>query len=223
MNKNTSNIHLEVLDKERQELLEKLAQFLKGFNSGKVQFILGGGTALTLQITHRKSFDFDFFCQVEIPKSLIEKLSRKISIANISIDSYDELTFFTKSEIKITFLNYHFPHAFPLLTLENGLQLFSVKDIAIKKAYTVGRRGEYRDYFDLYTILKNNHINLAELISETKKIYGSVFEEKIFLEQLVYFGDLLNFDIVPVSSKPVPEPEEIKRFLAELVNNYLKS
>lgn len=221
MNKNTSNIHLEVLDKERQELLEKLAQFLKGLTGRKAQFILGGGTALALQITHRKSFDFDFFSEVKSPKSLIEKLSTIISIDNISVDSADELTFFTKSEIKITFLYYPFAHAFPLVTLENGLQLFSIKDIAIKKAYTVGRRGEYRDYFDLYTILKNNHINLAELISETKKIYGSVFEEKIFLEQLVYFGDLLNFDIVPASSKPVPEPEEIKHFFAELVNNYV--
>lgn len=77
--------------------------------------------------------------------------------------------------------------------MENGLTLFSVKDIAIKKAYTIGRGGEYRDYFDLYAILKEKYIGLAEVISTAKKIYGSVFEEKLFLQQLVYLDDLLDF------------------------------
>lgn len=221
MSKNTLNIHLGVLDKERQELLEKLAAFLRDFAGGKTLFILGGGTALSLQIAHRKSFDFDFFSQSGIAKNLLEKLSKTIPIADISQDSPDELTFFTKSGIKVTFLHYPFAHTHGLKTLENGLQLFSIKDIAIKKAYTIGRRGEYRDYFDLYSILKNVYMSLPELIAETKKIYGSVFEEKIFLEQLVYFGDLLNFDIVPANSNPLPKPEEVKRFLEKLVKDYI--
>ena len=221
MNKIILNIHLDVLDKERQELLETLAQSLKGLRGKQAPFILGGGTALALQIAHRKSFDFDFFSQSEIPKNLIEKLSPIISIANISADTGDELTFFTKKEIKITFLYYPFSHTFPLVTLENGLRLFPIKDIATQKAYTIGRRGEYRDYFDLYTILKSKYISLPKLVSETKKIYGSVFEEKIFLEQLVYFGDLLNFDIVPANSKSMPKPEEVKHFLEVLVQDYV--
>ena len=213
MNKNTSNIHQGVLDKERKDLLEKLLPYTKGF-------VLGGGTALALQLNHRKSFDFDFFSLSKIQKNLIEKLSQTISIANISIDSPDELTFFTIDEIKVTFLNYPFKHAFPLERLENGLKLFSVKDIAIQKAYTVGRRGEYRDYFDLYAILRNNHISLKEIISEAKKIYGSVFEEKIFLQQLVYFDDLLNFDVAP-TAKPRLKPEEVKQFFEEKVKDYI--
>ncbi len=96
-----------------------------------------------------------------------------------------------------------------------------LKDIAIKKAYTIGRRGEYRDYFDLYTILKNGYIDLPKLISATKKIYGSVFEEKIFLTQLIYFDDLRNFDIIPVSRSEVPKPEELKRFFENLIKNYV--
>lgn len=106
-----------------------------------------------------------------------------------------------------------------------GLKLFSIEDIAIKKAYTIGRRGEYRDYFDLYTILKHDYITLPELIAKAKKIYGSVFEEKIFLEQLVYFGDLLNFDLVPTDPKPLPKPlpkpVDVKHFFEELVKVYI--
>ncbi len=214
MSKNILKIHQDVLDKKRQDLLDKLLPYTKGY-------ILGGGTALALQLKHRKSYDFDFFASNPLPKNLLEKLASAISINNVSVDSADELTFFSKDEIKVTFLYYPFGYSFPLKTLENGLKMFGIKDIAIKKAYTVGRRGEYRDYFDLYIILKNNCINLSELIQITKKIYGSAFDEKIFLAQLVYFDDLRNFEIIPISDSNLPKPEEVKHFFENLTKNYL--
>lgn len=214
MNKNTLKIHQGVLDKKRQKLLDKLLPYAK-------DYILGGGTALVLQLNHRKSFDFDFFSPRQIPKNLLEQLSRIISINNVSVDSADELTFFTKDEIKVTFLYYPFSYSFPIETLENGLRIFGIKDIAMKKAYTIGRRGEYRDYFDLYTILKNKCISLSELIQVAKEIYGSVFDEKIFLTQLIYFDDLRNFDIIPIPKSNLPKPEEIKRFFENLIENHI--
>ncbi len=215
MSKNISNIHLDLLDNKRQELLQQLSPFLK-------DFVLGGGTALALQLAHRKSFDFDFFSLSEIPRQLLEKLSQTIDIENIAVDTPDELTFFTKDGIKITFLYYPFKSLFEHIETESGLRLFSIKEIALQKAYTIGRRGEYRDYFDLYTILKNEHINLPELIDGAKKIYGSVFDEKIFLQQLVYFGDITNFEIIPASQTPLPKLEEVKHYFEELVKTYLK-
>lgn len=214
MNKNILKIHEGVLDKDKHELLDKLLPYAK-------DFVLAGGTALALQINHRKSFDFDFFSSHQIPKNFLEKLSNTIPIANVAIDSADELTFFTRNKIKVTYLHYPFGHAFSIETLENGLKIFGIKDIAIKKAYTIGRRGEYRDYFDLYTILKNNYVDLAELINFAKKIYGSVFDEKIFLTQLVYFEDLRNFDIIPVNGSKLPKPEEVKHFFEKLIKNYI--
>lgn len=213
MSKSILKIHQEVLDTNRQQLLERLLPCVKGF-------ILGGGTALALALAHRKSFDFDFFSSSPLKKNLLEKLSHVVKIGNISVDTTDELTFYTDNDIKVTFLYYPFPHAFPPEIIENGLQVFSVKDIAIKKAYAIGRRGEYRDYFDVYTILKEKYISLTEIISLAKKIYGSIFEEKLFLQQLVYFDDLLDFQIIPVG-KPVPKPEEAKSFLENLVKNYV--
>lgn len=214
MSKNILKTRQDVLDKERQELLDKLILYSE-------DYILGGGTALALQLNHRKSFDFDFFSSHQIPKSLLEKLASQIAINNVSVDSADELTFFTKNKIKVTFLYYPFDYSFPIKTLENGLRLFGVKDIAIKKAYTIGRRGEYRDYFDLYAILKSNYMDLPELTQTAKKIYGSVFDEKIFLTQLIYFDDLRNFDIIPTPESNVPKPEEVKRFFENLIKNYI--
>lgn len=214
MSKNILKIHPEILDKERQELLGKLTPYSK-------DYILGGGTALALQLNHRKSYDFDFFSSYQIPKNLLEKLSKTIPVGNVSVDNADELTFFTKNEIKVTFLYYPFGYFFPVETLENGLRVFGIKDIAIKKAYTIGRRGEYRDYFDLYVILQDNYMDLSGLIRAAKRIYGSVFDEKIFLTQLIYFEDLRNFDIIPASLSSLPKPEDLKRFFENLIKSYV--
>ncbi len=213
MDKNTLSLHLEILDKDRQKLLEKLKPYIEGF-------VLGGGTALALQLAHRISYDFDFFSPSPIKKSLLEKLSRVLEINNISTDTTDELTFFSKEGIKITFFYYPFKKAYPIEEFQESLQLFSIKDIAIKKAYAIGRRGEYRDYFDLYTIIKGGYIGLTEIISRAKKIYDHVFEEKIFLQQLVYFDDLLSFEIAP-AKKQIPSPDEIKMFFEKQVKGYL--
>jgi len=215
MNKSILKIHLDILDNKRRTLLKKLLPFTESF-------VLGGGTALSLQINHRISFDFDFFTFSPVSKQLLEKLSKKIDIENVIVDTSDELTFLTKDDIKVTFLYYPFRAGLEPVGGEDGLKLFSVVEIAIQKAYTIGRRGEYRDYFDLYTILKNNYIGFDTLISKTKKVFGSVFNEKIFLEQLVYFDDLRSFEIASVSSKKASLENEIKQFFKQLVSSYIK-
>jgi len=48
------------------------------------------------------------------------------------------------------------------------------------------------------------------------------FEEKIFLQQLVYFDDLLHFEIIPLDKASIPAPEDIKHFFEKLVNEYTK-
>lgn len=214
MSNNISNIHLELLDKDRQEVLQKLIPFA-------ADFVLGGGTALALQLTHRKSFDFDFFSSSQISKKLLEKLSQVLPIENIVVDTLDELTFFTTATIKITFLYYPFKPLFDHIKIEGGLKIFPIKEIALQKAYTIGRRGEYRDYYDLYTILKNGDINLKELISGTKQVYKGAFDEKLFLEQLVYYGDIRSFDITPISKTQLLTPDELKQYFETLVKKYI--
>lgn len=214
MNKNILKIHLDILDDKRKDVLRKITPFTGGF-------VLGGGTALALQLAHRKSFDFDFFCSSQIPKKLLEELSRILTVDNVIIDTLDELTFFTKNGIKITFLYYPFKAQFKILKTEMGFLLFPVQEIALQKAYTVGRRGEYRDYFDLYTILKQGYINIKQIIQKCKKAYGGAFSEKLFLEQLVYFGDISSFSVVSITKAPLPQLEEVKHFFEGEVKRYL--
>jgi len=51
------------------------------------------------------------------------------------------------------------------------------------KAFALGRRAKWKDYVDLYFILKN-HYSLSQLADRTFEIFGSLFSEKLFRQQL---------------------------------------
>jgi len=61
--------------------------------------------------------------------------------------------------------------------------------LAAMKAFTLGMRAKWRDYTDLYFILKN-HYSINEIIEKAKKIFGNAFNEKLFRSQLAYFKDI---------------------------------
>jgi hypothetical protein len=61
-----------------------------------------------------------------------------------------------------------FPTFDPFVMYEN-VPLLSVREIAATKAYTIGRRGCYKDYVDLYFILLEGHATLTEIIESAEK------------------------------------------------------
>ena len=55
-----------------------------------------------------------------------------------------------------------------------------------------------------------------------RSIYGSLFNDRLFLEQLTYFDDFHNFDIIPVSEdNTLPKPSDVQRYLEEIVKGYI--
>jgi hypothetical protein len=147
-------MHREVLTKRASELFTSLSRF-----SG---FYLAGGTALALQIGHRISVDFDLFTDSEIKRSLLPSLSDAFPGASIEplVNNADELTALVDG-VKVTFLRYPIPPLDQLVTQE-GVSLLSVKEIAATKAYTIGRRGMFKDYADLYFVLLEQHGTIAD-------------------------------------------------------------
>lgn len=175
-------MHPEALNKEGKELIISLG----GFDD----FYLAGGTALALQIGHRVSVDFDFFSQNKIPKSLLNKLEQTFDQRRliVSVNNPDELSLFI-GETKITFVRYSFSVIKPFVEYE-GIRLLSVEEIGATKSYVVGRRGDFKDYVDLYYILSEGHSSLDEIIDLAEKKYQNEFNSRLFLEQLVYLEDI---------------------------------
>ncbi len=186
-------MHLEAIPKKNKDIFLKL----NNFND----FYLAGGTALTLQIGHRISIDFDFFSDKEIPKAFLSKVKRTFQDNKIivSVNNSDELTVFV-DEVKLTFLRYPFPIIFNFIECQK-IKLLNVKEIASSKAYTIGRRGSYKDYIDLYYTVFENYSDLGEIIRISEKKYKDEFNARLFLEQLVYLDDITDEKIIFLKDK----------------------
>lgn len=103
-----------------------------------------------------------------------------------------------------------------------SLPLFSVKDIALDKVFTIGRRALWRDYVDLFYLLKNNYVNFAEIIRLAERKFNLEFNLRLFLEQFIYFKDL-EIQTTKISFiKERYSPQEIKKFFREQVEDFKK-
>lgn len=177
----------EALKSEQWEVFE----YLKEFSS----FRLVGGTALALQIGHRVSVDFDLFSEKPLDKNLFNKITRVFRAVRMTkmINLQDQLSVKVMG-VKIDFVYDGFPFTEEPLIFK-GVLISSIKEIAIMKAYALSFRGTYKDYIDLYFILKEKYADLLEIKSLGEKRYKEEFNFRLFLEQLIYLQDVEIEDI----------------------------
>lgn len=191
--------------------LKKLWPKLKSFQD----FTLVGGTALALQMGHRISVDFDLFLRKELPPSLRQRVRSAFGRFPIKI------VFRSKNQLNasiggatVTFFSYPFPVFRKHLKWE-GTKMLPISTIAVMKAYALGHRATYKDYVDLYFILREKHCLLNWIIHTAKKVYGDEFGIRLFLEQLVYLKDV-HETTIRFLKKPVTKTEVEKFFCQEI-------
>ena len=200
---------LKALKSEQQKIFERLKHF--------PEFYLAGGTALALQIGHRISVDFDFFSEKEISPGLLDKLIKIFKDFKVeAVINHSEQLSVNVNKIKIDFVKYNFP---PLMDLSEfwGIKFLSIPEIAAAKAYTIGRRITFKDYIDLYFILRGKFVFLRNLIAICKKKYKDEFNERLFLEQLISLEEAeetpIEFLRKPITKRTMAEffKKEIKK------------
>jgi hypothetical protein len=84
-------------------------------------------------------------------------------------------------------------------------------DLAAMKTYALGGRAKWKDYVDLYFILKD-HYELKKLSDRAASIFGADFNEKVLREQLCFFDDIDYSEKVEYIKSDINETE-IKKFL----------
>lgn len=174
-------MHNEVLTKEQIVLLPLVRKFNKNFG-------LVGGTAIGLHLGHRESIDFDLFTNKEFENSKIrKKILQSKKIDTVIRDEKDQFTIFIDN-IQFTFFLYPFKIVYSK-KFEDIIKIPDLLTLGAMKAYALGRRAKWKDYVDLYFIIKK-YKGLAEIISNAKKIFKNEFNEKIFRTQLSYFDDI---------------------------------
>lgn len=144
-------------------------------------YLLVGGTALSLQIHTRQSEDLDFMKwrtfkteKMEVEWYQIEKeLATVGDIQHKDILDIDHVEYLV-SGVKFSF--YACPKYSPVstpVTYQNNVRLADVKSIGAMKMEVMLRRSNFRDYYDIYSILKsgvpvNDLISLALSYSQHK-------------------------------------------------------
>jgi Nucleotidyl transferase AbiEii toxin, Type IV TA system len=173
-------MHLSILSEEQKRLLPFV-------QSLKKEYYLVGGTAIALHIGHRMSIDFDLFKKANVRRDKISKALHEKGITYQLIFADSESFHVVADGVKMTFFQY--PFDIPSKPFLDGLKSPSLLDLAAMKAYALGRRAKWKDYVDLYFILKDYH-SLAEISDRTKVLFKEVFSPKLFRQQLCYFDDI---------------------------------
>lgn len=203
------NWHYETLPKEAIRALDFLSKekWLK-----KSKFYLAGGTALALQVGHRKSVDLDFFTDKK-------DFNGKQLIAHF-VDSKDWITTIEEQNTiygellgaKVSFIAYPLFIPKQKVFCHGEIQILNPTDIAVMKITAISQRGKKRDFFDLYWCA--HHVEpLERTVKRLPEQYPSVAHDyHHILKSLVYFED----------AESDPEPEIYFKAKWSEVKNFFK-
>jgi predicted nucleotidyltransferase component of viral defense system len=195
-----------LLPKTKELLLElvKSCEFLENY-------VLVGGSALTLHLCHRKSEDLDFFTfKDSFNKREIMKYIQKFDNKEV-INQTDEQIDILLNGVKVTFFNAKWEFLKPKNIKKFNLS--SIEQISAMKVNTLFLRATYRDYYDLYFLVKNG-LNLKDIFEYSKNIIdGLTF--KLFSIALIYIDDIEDDNIAYLEPIKYISKEEIRDFFQD--------
>jgi len=175
-------LHLSTIDATTLELLKALMK-QPAFSGLR----LAGGTALALQIGHRKSIDIDLFGIIDFDSLNIQELFAEFDDVK-TIKRSKNINIFIINNVKVDFVNYSYPWLSESLVRAN-IRLAAIKDIAAMKLAAVTGRGSKKDFVDLYFLLQHYSLESLMKMYNTKYPDGSTF---LVLKSLTYFADAEN-------------------------------
>lgn len=199
--------HKEILSYKQTELLPLISEF-------KREYYLVGGTAIALYLGHRRSIDFDLFKFAPLNrKKNLDKVQSSGFTSMVTWNVADQMNLVV-NEVKLTFFQYPFQ-----IKADNDfdgiIRLPELLDLAAMKAYALGRRSKWKDYVDLYFLLKEQFS--FDIISQRAvEIYGDLFSDKLFRSQLSYFDDVDYTEEVDYIISSPPTEDEIKQYLIDV-------
>lgn len=172
-----------------------------------------GGTAIALYLGHRKSIDFDLFTNKKIMKRRIWELIAKHNLKHVFIHEEVDQLHLVLNSVKVTFFEYKYdiPHE---VAVNKIITIPTLKDLAAMKAFAMARRSKWKDFVDLYFLIKNN-FTIEEISQRAIELFPDQFSEKLFRSQLTYHKDINYSEEVEYIIPNPPTEEEIKAFLLD--------
>ena len=176
-------------------------------------FVLVGGTALSLQLNARQSEDLDFMRWKKGPKDRLEASIGTIEAEDIL--GFDHVIFVVNG-VRLSF--YAAPRkqisTMQPIQYKNHLRIADIKTIGALKIEVMLRRAKFRDYYDLYSILKSG-IDIYELISAALEHSNHLLKKKNLLAMItngeIFAKDRAFDNLLPIYNvSPIDIQEFIK-------------
>ena len=199
-------MHEEILTKEQHDLLPLVGKFRERFG-------LVGGTAIALHIGHRESIDFDMFSPEEFQNGSVRDVFRRAGKEITVLRALTGQFTFVVDGVYMTF--FHFPY--PITYSESfgkAARMPTLLTLAAMKAFALGQRSKWKDYVDLYFILRDFH-SLEEVARQAETLFGSEFNAKLFRQQLSFFDDVSYKEEITFKPGFEVPGAEIKKALTE--------
>ncbi len=182
------------------------------------KYVLVGGSALTLHLCHRKSEDLDFFTYSDnFDKKEIFDYIQQFTNKEIINQTNEQIDLLLDC-VKVTFFNAKWEFLKP--TKMHRFNLSSVESIAAMKVNALFLRAKFRDYYDLYFLVKKS-ISIKRIFECSLNILNGI-TFKLFAVALVYIDDIEDDNIEYL--EPIEELDKIKirNFFQIELNNILK-
>lgn len=152
-------IHAEVLPEAQAACLRMLAPAATDLG-----FHLAGGTAVALQIGHRRSVDFDWFAP-RFPGRPVD-LWESLAVRGITLEPTalaDQTVHGRIGGVKVSFFEFRPPLLEPLVEWpELGCRLASCADLAALKLLAVAQRGSKKDFIDVHAL--SGRMSLGQML-----------------------------------------------------------
>lgn len=192
----------------------EMRRVMVGFGQSELGplFYLAGGTALALQLGHRKSFDLDFFSPSEDIPSIRDPLMKALKPFDpILADAAWGNLVILASGVRVGFYGYGYQMVGALVEAE-GVRLASIEDIGLMKLDALLARASRKDFQDLYVICQR--MPLRQLLDDAPQKYPHVrdFEAQV-VRRLAYFERAEQEEPVPLL-QAVPW-EAVKQYFRE--------
>lgn len=195
-------------------------------------YTLIGGTALSLQINKRLSEDLDF-CKwsTNLKKnkptvdwySIENELKTIGKVQNKDILGFDHVNFVVDG-VKFTFFakQHNLSPVTKHVAILNNIKAADLQAIGVMKIEVCMRRNEFRDYYDIYTILKEGY-SLKELIYYAGKYSNHTLKSRDalhFLSNGMRFKKDMQFNLLAPYYKV--ENTEIEEYIKNKIKEEYK-